>query len=436
MTTEIYAIGGYSEVGRNMTAVRVDDEVVILDMGINVAKIIDYEEEQEHFSTKDMQRIEAIPDDSIIEEWQEHVKAILLTHAHLDHIAAIPYLASRYNCPIIGTPYTIEVLKATLKDKNKKIKNKLIKIKPNSTKVLSRKIKAEFINVTHSIPQTSMIALHTKKGAILYANDYKLDNNPTLGSPPNYQKLKELAPVLCLITNSLYSKRPGHTPSESAAREMLRDVMIDPVNEKHALIVTTFASQIQRIKSAIEFGQKIKRKVILLGRSMYKYAKAAENVNIAKFSDKAKIIGFSAKIKRELKKIQKNRDKYLIICTGNQGETNATLTKMAKGYFNFKPNDHIIFSCTTIPTEPNITQRENLEKQLKKQKVRMSLNIHSSGHCSQQDILDLINMTKPKLIIPAHVGKEKANALKDFIARELKNQKVQLMENGKRLQIS
>ena len=121
MKIEICAVGGYSEVGRNMTAVKVEDEVVILDMGINVARIIDYEEEQESFDTKDMQRIEAIPDDSIIEDWIPKVKAICLTHAHLDHIAAIPFLAEKYKCPIYATPYTIEVLEATLRDKNRKI---------------------------------------------------------------------------------------------------------------------------------------------------------------------------------------------------------------------------------------------------------------------------------------------------------------------------
>lgn len=437
MNIELCAVGGYSEVGRNMTAVKVDDEAVIFDMGVCIQRVIDYEEEQEFFNAKDMVRIGAIPDDSAIESWKGKVKAIVLTHAHLDHIAAVPYLASKYNCPIIGTPYTIEVLKATLRDKNKSIPNPIIALAPNSSKKLSENLTLEMVNMTHSTPQTAMIALHTKKGTILYANDFKFDNHPILGKKPNYESLKSFAPVLCLIVDSLYSYLDAKTPSEAVAKQMLKDVMLGTENKGKAVVVTTFSSHIARLKSIVEFGEELKRKIVFLGRSLYKYIKAAENIKLVKFSDKAEIIGFSSQIKRKLKQIQKNRGEYLVVCTGNQAEPRSVLMKMAGGYFHFKPEDHVIFSCRTIPTEPNITQRKKLEDWLRKKNIRIFLDIHTSGHCGREDLRDLINMTKPKLIIPAHGDEEKTKPMQK-LAVEMgykAGKNVCLLKNGQKIKL-
>ncbi|MBU4242442.1 MAG: RNase J family beta-CASP ribonuclease [Nanoarchaeota archaeon] len=414
MKLEICTVGGFSEVGKNMTAIKYGNEVVICDMGLHLPKIISFEEE-----TPDMKRNEisketlidadAIPNDHFIEDWKLLTKAIVLGHCHLDHIGAVPYLAEDYDCPIIGTPYTIEILKSILRDEKIKIKNPLKTLNANAKLKVSENITIEFINITHSTLQCVLVAIHTPKGIIIYANDYKFDNNPTLGKKPNYARLKELGKtgkVIALIINALYAEVQQKTPSENVAREMLKDVLLGTENKGHAIIVTTFASHIARLKSVIEFGLKLKRKVILLGRSMYKYVMAAERLNLIDFSSQVEIVKTGKAARRRLSEISKHRDQYLIVCTGNQGEPNAILTRMVMKEldFKFKSKDHVIFSSHTIPDPINIVNRALVEERLLKQGVRIFKDIHVSGHGAREDHRDLIEMLNPKHIFPSHAG--------------------------------
>src|SRR3989344_1473815 len=207
---EVCSVGGYSEVGKNMTALRIDDEVVIFDMGIFLPAIINYEEEGNDRSNLDregMIGLGAAPDDSCIDNWRKDVKAILIGHCHLDHIAAIPYLADRYNSTIYGTPFTIEVIKQMLNDEGIRINNKLKAMNVNSRFRVSDNLEVEFINMTHSTLQTTIIAVHCKYGTIVYANYFKFDNHPVLGKRPNMERLRELEKenVILLIMDSLYA---------------------------------------------------------------------------------------------------------------------------------------------------------------------------------------------------------------------------------------
>ena len=252
---EVCTVGGFGEVGKNMTAIKYQDEVVILDMGINLPKLIDFEEEggnRKDLTKESLIKMGAIPNDNVINHWKHNVKAILTTHCHLDHIAAMPYLANQYNCPIIATPFTIEVIRSMFSDENINLSNKLIALNPGSSKQISKNFYVDFINVTHSTLQTVIIALHTPDGIILYANDFKLDNSPVLGNPPDYAALNKLGKkhnVKMLIVDSLYASKPYKTPSEKVAREMLKDVLLGTSNEDHAIIATTFASHLARLKS-------------------------------------------------------------------------------------------------------------------------------------------------------------------------------------------
>lgn len=414
MDLKLLAIGGYSEIGRNMSALKIGNEFIIIDMGIHLPTVIQHEAEIEDLSRKQLQRLGAIPDDSLLEKFKDKVKGIFIGHAHLDHIGAIPNLASKYNCPIYATPYTIEVIKKILKDKNIKIKNSLRAISPNQKITISNNIKVEFINMTHSIPQAAMIAIHTPRGIILYANDFKFDNSPVLGKPPNFNKLKSLKKVILLVVDALYADRDGKTPSEKVARELLKDVLLGTDNKGHAIIVTTFASHIARLKSILEFGRKLGRRVVFLGRSLNKYIDAAEKINLVKFSRKSEIIGYRAKIQRKLTQIEKQgRSSYLIVCTGHQGEPDAVLASIVnrkKYKFPIYSGDHVIFSSSIIPNRENIEHRAVLDKKLKKLGVRLFTDIHSSGHASREDLRDLIRLTKPQIIVPAHGNKPKIKA--------------------------
>ena len=237
---EIASVGGYNEVGKNMTAVKIDDEVVILDMGLFLPAIVGFEEEQGLLSSDELIKIGAIPNDNAIKEWWPKVKAIIVSHCHLDHLGAVPYLCNKYKAPIIGTPYTIEVLKRITSDNDIRLKNKLVPTQLSKRFKISENISCELINVTHSTLQTAIVVLFTKYGCIVYANDFKLDENPVLGQKTNVTSLKKLKDVKLLILDSLYSKFREKTPSENIARLMLKEALLKEEHKGKAIIVNTF----------------------------------------------------------------------------------------------------------------------------------------------------------------------------------------------------
>ena len=414
----IYSIGGYEESGRNMTAIEVGDEAIIIDMGFYLPAIIDFEEgggDKRTLNRDSLIKLGAVPNDNVIKHISKNVRAIVLGHAHLDHIGAVPILAPHYNAPIIGTPYTIEVLKAMIADDKLTIKNKLTAINLNSKINISKNMSIELLNVTHSTLQTAMVAVHTKEGTVLYANDFKFDNHPVIGSKSNTKRLKELGleNVKALIVDSLYSNYDQKTPSEKVAREMLKDVMLGTENSENIIIATTFASHIARLTSLVDFGKALNRKILILGRSMQKYIHAAEKLKLANFAG-TEMISYANKIKRRLNHIKKEeRHKYLIICTGGQGEPSSVMNKMLtnKIPFEFLSGDHVIFSNKIIPVNPNLINRKNIEERLKKKDVRIFKDIHVSGHASREDIRDLIAIAKPQHIIPGHGNHELYNGL-------------------------
>ena len=440
---EICTIGGYNEVGKNSTAIKIDDEVYILDLGIHLENYIKYTQDEDIVIAEpdELMNVGAVPDISAVDDWKSQVKMILPTHAHLDHLGAIPYLANNFKVPIMCTPFTSEVLKGILTEDKIKLNSKIKSMSANSFFQASNNLKIEFIHVTHSTPHTVMIALHTKHGIVLYANDFKFDLSPTLGKKPNFKRLEEVGKqkVLALICDSTYAADARKMPSESIAKEMLKEVMLGIGSKNKHVVVTTFSSHIARLNSIIEFGQKMGRKIVFMGRSMAKYVRAAENIGIAKFTNRAEILKFSGQIKRKLKKISNERGKYLLVVTGHQGEPKSVLAKMMNNELKFKffPEDNVIFSCRTIPTPTNIANREKLESNLKNFNVRIFKDVHQSGHAAREDMRDLINLVKPKHIIPAHGNAIMKSALLDLaVEMGYKNgTNVHLMKDGERIKI-
>lgn len=440
---EICTAGGYNEVGKNSTAVKVGNEAYIFDLGIHLENYIKYTQDEDIVSVnpRELMGTGSVPDVSAIDDWKSKVRMILPTHAHLDHVGAIPYLANNFNAPIMCTPFTSEVLKGIITEDKIKLNNKIRSMSANSSFQASGDVKIEFVHMTHSTPHTVMIVLHTKEGIVLYANDFKFDLFPTLGKKPNFRRLEELGKekVLALICDSTYAADARKMPSESIAREMLKEVMLGIESKNKHVVVTTFSSHIARLNSIVEFGQKMKRKIVFMGRSMAKYVRAAESTGIANFTNKVEILKYGGQIKRKLSKISKERGKYLIVATGHQGEPKSTLGKMMSGElkFNFMPEDHVIFSCKTIPTPTNIENRQKLESDLRTFNVRIFKDIHQSGHAAREDLRDLINLVKPQHIIPAHGEPRMLNALAD-LASEMgykKGTNVHVMGNGERIRL-
>jgi ribonuclease J len=431
---EICAVGGYSEFGRNMTAIKIDDEVIIIDMGLHMNNYIKIQgdDDTHNLNVSNLTMNEAIPNYKVIKQWKKKVKAIIPTHAHLDHVGAIPFISNKFNADILCTPFTAEVIKSIIKDDRRTLKNPIKKISPNSNYKISKNLSIDFINVTHSTPQTVMVAINSKYGTIIYSNDFKFDSNPTLGQKPNFDMLKSYKKVLGLIVDCTRAWDLKKTPSEMVAKEMLKDVMLGTDSTKKTIVVTTFSSHIARLRSIVEFSKNLKRKPIFLGRSLAKYIEAAQDSGVANFSD-VEIVKYSEKMRKVLNKISKKTDKYVLVVTGHQGEPESVLSKMTRGDlpFKFKPEDLIIFSCTIIPHEINRQNREKLEAKLKKFKTRIFTDIHVSGHAAREDIRDLINMTNPMNIIPAHGDTMMMNSLKELCNEmDFDNTKFHMMKNG------
>ncbi len=406
---EVIAIGGYDEVGKNMTAVKSKDEIVIFDMGFYMPKLLDFEEgdpDPRELSTADLIKRGVLPDDNILDKDKDKVKAIIVGHCHLDHIGAVPYLAEKYDCPIIGTPYTLGILQTLLEERDLNYEKRLKPLNFNSKLKITPNLQIELLQITHSTIHTALVVLKTSEGVVVYMNDFKLDNHPVLGKKPDYDRLEEIGKqgVKALIIDSLKSNNEMKTPSEKVAREMLKDIIAGVRSEHNAIVVTTFSSHIARLKSIIDFGNGLNRKIIFLGRSLFKYVDVAERLQLIKFRDKVEIVGYRRLVEKRLKEIAHDKEKYLIVCTGNQGEKDSILSKMAYRDFqwNFSSGDIVIFSCKTIPTPETTKNRDELEKELKRQQVRIFKDIHVSGHASLEDHRDVLNLLKPEHLFPSH----------------------------------
>ncbi len=419
----IYTIGGYSEVGKNMTALQIGNDVLLLDCGLYLPAVIELEEkEKTAINEKRLRDIGALPNDLLLHRLglRNRVRAIIASHAHLDHIGAIPYIAPNYNAEIISTPFSVEVLKTILRDNNINIPNETKALQPNSSYIVEgeKQHRIELINVTHSTLQTALIAVHTNKGVVLYANDFKFDNTPIVGKRPNYARLKEIAKegVLALIVDSLYAGEERKTPSEKIARGLLEDVLLTTSNENACIFISTFSSHIARLKSIVDFGKQLDRKIVFIGRSLNKYVSAAFRLKLAPFAKSVYISTYRNQIERMLKKISKNREKYMVVCTGHQGEPGSALDRLSRNMlpFTFSNKDHVIFSSRTIPTPINVASKEQVEKRLREKGVRIFDSVHVSGHAAREDLRDFITMLQPQHIIPAHGDLQKLTSMAEL----------------------
>ena len=436
-------ISGFTKTEGNSVAVRVDDEVVILDMGLGMENYIQYSEDRDDVSAKTYEqllKVGAVPNYKFISDWKEKVIAIVPSHGHLDHVGAVPFGAPLFPlAPIICTPYTAEILKSIMWDEDIKIPNRIIPLNSNSSYKLTETITIEFVHVTHSIPHTVLVVLHTPYGKVMYANDYKFDRQPVLGKKPNFKRIEELGKegIKLLIVDCLYAHERRKMPSESVARQMLRDVLLSVNTEDKAIVVTTFSSHLARLSSVIELGQKLNRKVVFIGRSLLKYVKAAERINLVDFQKDVTIVRHREKVNKLLAKIKREgKGKYIVVCTGNQGEPRAVLSRIARGEldFKFESGDIVVFSCSVIPVPINQGNRAKLEKILSGNGIRIFRDVHASGHAALEDHRDMFELAKPEHIMPIHAEPAKAQMLADF-AVSLGFKKNHVMEDGQRLSL-
>ena len=446
MTIEIYSIGGYEEVGKNMSVVKAGNQAVILDMGIYLDPMLLLEETgKKEPDEKSLRECGALPDDSVIKKFKDQVIAIVISHAHLDHCAAVQYLAKYYKAPIIGTPFTIEFLRNSM-DKETFRKLKFVTMSGGEVLELG-KFSIEFIHVTHSTPHTVHTAVHTPEGTVVYASDYKLDNTQVLSPPPDYKRMKRLGKdgIKAVIVESVRADEFHKTPGEVTAKELLRDTLNTTLNEDNGVIITSFSSHIERLNSIMEIAKEMDRKVSFCGRSMAKYIKVAEAVGVRKFPHQD-IAGRQKAIGKVFETVSKNKAGNIIVSTGSQGEPNSVLSRLADGAYNYQfgKGDQVIFSSNTIPSPINIQNRHMLETKLISKGARVFRDVHVSGHAAREDHRDLINLLHPENLIPCHGHIQKLAAYANLASEEYNENKgqnyklgegVHLLRNGQKLVI-
>ncbi len=431
---EFIAVGGYGEVGRNMTYLREGNDAIILDMGIRLDRVMIHEDTDiSRMTREELVKREIIPDDSII---KGKVKAIVYGHGHLDHIGATPIFYNKYkDVPMIGTPYTLEILKRELRGK----KADLHPLEAGNSFRVSPEMTVEFVGVTHSIPQTVLVVVHTQKGRYAYLNDFKLDDTPIIGDGPDYPRLRELGEegVKGLIIESTRVQTEGRTPSEAIAASLLEDTLIKSDPDK-GLIVTTFSSHIARIKSIAEVANRIGRTPIFVGRSMEKYASIAEEIGILKLPEGSHLYGNPKSVKQILPRVMKKKEEYLLAVTGHQGEPDAILSRLVNGKLPYEiDGDQVVFSASVIPNPINVANRYALETKLKLKGARLFKGAHVSGHASREDHRDLLKMLNPEMVIPCH-GDMTMLANYADLGSDLGytlNKDLLLVKNGQRIQI-
>lgn len=424
---EICTVGGFEQVGKNMTAVKVGEDVFIFDAGLYIPGIVELQEENlmeytkrlhrhghnQDYSESNLRKFGVIPNDTVLDKlgWHDKVRAIFISHAHLDHLGGLPYIARRYpQVPIYGTAFTMQLLQEILDDEHIKITNKINVVKDDSSLMVKGKsgsYKVDFIHATHSTIECVFPALHTPEGIFFYALDLKFDNHPTLGKPPSYNLMKAAgkAGVKALVLDTLYSGTEVEPGGEIVAYHLLEEAFSKVNNKNSALFVTTFSSHIERLTNIVKLAKKLfpNREIVFLGRSLVKSVEAATKVNMWPFKG-IRLLKYGRQKQSFLKQVQGNRSKYFVVCTGHQAEENSVLDRIVRGEMPFKFNegDNLIFSSSVIPVPINIMAREKMDGKLRKMGVKIQTNVHVHGHGSREDMRTLVNMTKPQHIIPAH----------------------------------
>jgi len=439
MAVEILPLGGLGEVGKNMTAIGFDGRYIIVDMGIRLDSILNYEDaDLGTMSREELISINGIPDDRKLRG--RDVRAIVLTHGHLDHIGAIGKLAGAYNAAIYGTPFTIELAKRVIREeRSRKVKNRLVVVEPGGVVEVDG-IRLEFIRATHSILQTALVAASGGGSTVLFASDFKLDDEPLLGARTDYGRLRRLGKrgVLAALVGSIRVDEPGPTPSEAYARDRLREVMEDVTPSRGAVLVTTFSSHIVRLKSIVDLSFELGRTPVLLGRSLSNYCAAATKLGLVDFPHELTIHGRPNAVRNTLREVELARRDYVVVATGHQGEPTALLTRIADGERPLKivKGDEVIFSASIIPNPINESNRRILEAKLQAQGARIHRNVHVSGHAGRRDTVEFLKLVNPEHLIPCHGTRDKLQFMSD-IGRGLgySRERLHMLENGEALRL-
>ena len=394
----VIALGGLGEIGKNMTVLEYENDIVVIDCGLG-------------FPEEDMPGIDlVIPDVTYLEMNKDKIRGVLLTHGHEDHIGAIPYLLRTINAPIYGTPLTLGIIKNKLQEHVLPWNPDLRTVNAGDHVRLGS-MDAEFIHVNHSIADACALAIRTPLGIVVHTGDFKLDTTPIDGEMMDLVRLGEIGRegVLLMMCESTNAERPGHTPSEKKVGASLEYIF--STHEKKRVIIATFSSNVHRVQQIINASAAHKRKVAITGRSMLNIVSAAIELGYMTVP-KGVLIDIN-----EVKRYKP--EEITLITTGSQGEPMSALYRMAfsdHSQISLDTNDVVVLSASAIPGNEKLVGR--IINELSKNGVEVLhdavVEVHVSGHACQEELKLMHALLKPKYFMPVHGENRHLNANKNL----------------------
>ncbi|TMB68421.1 MAG: ribonuclease J [Chloroflexi bacterium] len=400
-------LGGLGEIGKNMMALELADDLVLIDAGLM-------------FPDEEMLGVDlVIPDVSYVTERINKLRGVLITHGHEDHTGALPYVLPRLRLPngkmppIYCTRLTRGLIAVKLEEHRLDKQADLRVVRPGE-RVKLGSFTAEFIHITHSIPDSAALAIQTPAGTVFHTGDFKFDHTPVMGEPPDLTRIAEIGRqgVALLFSDSTYADTTGYTPSERSVSETLDRIM---ANASGRVIVATFASLISRIQQVIDASNKNGRRVFITGRSMLDNVKMAIDQGY---------LSASGDVLASLDKMKKLApEKIAIITTGAQGEPTSALVRMANRdhrHIEIQPGDTVVLSSSPIPGNELLINRtiDNLYRQGAEVLFSRIASVHVRGHAAQEELKLMIGLVKPRYFVPVH-GEYRHLWMHSMIARSM-----------------